>query len=288
MSTDLQSYVIHTSNAQVHEAISDLATFICEKHQNVQAVLAYGSALRDASPENTLIDYYVLTQTLDGVSDNALSRLLCRSFPPNVYYAETQLGGKNYRCKYAVLPTELLALRLKPTVANPYFWVRFAQPMQVIWTRDDLTRKRVQQLIIRAMETASAHAKQLLPNHPHTEQWTELFRQTYKTEFRPENSSRAAMIVNLQREHFETISKHAKPVVPSTVPWRLRRWQGKALSIARLLKAAFTFQGGADYAAWKIQRHSGVSIEISDWHRRHPILASIVLLPKLLRKGGLK
>jgi hypothetical protein len=60
------------------------------------------------------------------------------------------------------------------------------------------------------------------------------------------------------------------------------------LSVARLLKAAFTFQGGADYAAWKIERHSGVKIQVTDWQRRHPILASITLLPKLLKKGALK
>jgi hypothetical protein len=288
MSTALQDYVIRTSHSKVHAAISSLATTIAANHNQVMAVLAYGSALRDENPENTLIDYYVLTQTIEGVSPSFLSRALCHKFPPNVYYAEAALNGTNYRCKYAVLPMELLAQRLKPTTANPYFWVRFAQPMQIIWTKDDLARKRVQQLLVRAMETAYAHARELSPHAPSADQWTELFRNTYRTELRPEDNSRAAMIVDLQREHFETISKFANTVTPAAMPWSLRRWQGKTLSIARLSKAAFTFQGGADYAAWKIKRHSGVDIPITDWHRRHPILASIVLLPKLLRKGGLK
>jgi hypothetical protein len=288
MNADLHAYVIRSAQAAGHVSISELANIISARHKNVMAVLAYGSALRDANPENTLIDYYVLTRDIEGVSDHFLSRVLCRRFPPNVYYAEATLNGKNYRCKYAVLPMELLAQKLKPTTANPYFWVRFAQPMQIIWTKDDLARKRVQQLLVRAMETANAHATELAPTRPASERWAELFRNTYRTELRPEDSSRADLIVAMQREHFETISQFAASVTPAAMPWSLRRWQGKALSIARLLKAAFTFQGGADYAAWKIKRHSGVDIPVTDWQRRHPVLASIILLPKLLRKGGLK
>jgi hypothetical protein len=288
MTADLQAYVIRSSQAAGHASIFELANNIGAKHKDVMAVLAYGSALRDANPENTLIDYYVLTQTIEGVSDHFLSRMLCQKIPPNVYYAEALIDGKNYRCKYAVMPMELLAQKLKPTTANPYFWVRFAQPMQIVWTKDDLARKRVQQLLIRAMETANAHARELAPDISVRKRWVELFHNTYRTELRPEDSSRASMIVDMQQEHFETISKFANTVTPAAMPWTLRRWQGKALSVARLSKAAFTFQGGADYAAWKIKRHSGVDIPITDWHRRHPLLASIILLPKLLRRGGLK
>jgi hypothetical protein len=288
MSAELQTYVIRTAQAGVHASVSALATVISTRHHNVMAVLAYGSALREANPENTLIDYYVLTQNIDGVSSNFLSRMVCQKCPPNVYYAEAQLGGVEYRCKYAVLPMELLAQKLKPTTANPYFWVRFAQPMRIIWTRDDLARKRLLQLLVRAMETANAHARELSPQAQPAERWTELFRNTYRTELRPEGASRAALIVDMQRQHFETISKFANTVTPAAMPWSVRRWHGKTLSVIRLAKAAFTFQGGADYAAWKIKRHSGVEIPVSDWHRRHPILASIILLPKILRKGGLK
>jgi hypothetical protein len=288
MSEDLQTYVVRTAQVKAQNSIVEMASLISTNHKNVVAVLAYGSALREAHPENTLIDFYVLTESIEGVSKHFLSRALCQTFPPNVYYAEAQFEGKAYRCKYAVLPIELLAQKLRATTANPYFWVRFAQPMLIIRTKDDLTRKRVLQLLVRAMETAYAHARELGPTLSPAESWVALFRNTYRTELRPEDSSRASMIVDLQREHFETISKLADTVTPAAMPWSLRRWQGKALSIARLLKAAFTFQGGADYVAWKIQRHSGVEIKVTDWQRRHPVLASIVLLPKLLLKGGLR
>jgi hypothetical protein len=288
MNITMQSYVTRTTSGQVHTAIIEMAAVIRRKHHNVQAILAYGSALRDSNPENTLMDFYVLTQDFEGVSEHHMSRIVCRLVPPNVYYAEAELNDVSYRCKYAVLPTECLAQAIKPTTANPYFWARFAQPMQLVWTVDELAKKRVLQILERAMETAYAHARELQPNAKPAAQWAELFRNTYRTELRPEGAARADMIVDMQRHHFEFIAEHADTVTPAAMPWSLRRWQGKTLSVLRLLKAAFTFQGGADYAAWKIKRHSGVDIEIQDWHRRHPLLASLVLLPKLLRRGGLK
>jgi hypothetical protein len=67
--------------------------------------------------------------------------------------------------------------------------------------------------------------------------------------------------------------------------WALRRPLGKLVSVARLAKAAFTFEGGADYLAWKIERHTGVAIELSPWQRRHPLLALPLLAWRLRRRG---
>lgn len=284
MTEALQDFARKTAEQPVHPSITAMAELIAAQHQPVSAVLAYGSALRDSNPENTLIDFYVLTQDASGVSRNPLSRFLCGVVPPNVYYAEHVIDGKSYRAKYAVLPLEQLAGKLKGDTANPYFWVRFAQPMRLIWTKDIVARQRVVQLLARAMNTARANAAQFSTNAP----WQTLFENTYRTELRPEDASRAKLIVDMQREHFETITKLASPTVVSNRAWSTRRWQGKLLSVARLLKAAFTFQGGADYAAWKIERHTGVKIKVTDWQRRHPVLASITLLPKLLKKGALK
>jgi hypothetical protein len=284
MNVVLQNYVSTTLQQPVHPTIKALADVIRAKQEHVQAVLAYGSALRDSNPENTLVDFYVLTQSAADVSQNHLSRFLCRAVPPNVYFASTTTG----RCKYAVMPMEKLARKVSADISNPYFWARFSQPMQLVWCADDIAEKRVAQILVRAMETAAAHAKKLAPGSTVFDQWVQLFQNTYRTELRPEDASRARLIVDMQRAHFEKISEHAQPVFASSASWVTRRWQGKLLSVLRLLKAAFTFQGGADYAAWKIKRHSGVEIEVTDWQRRHPILASIILLPKLLNKGALK
>jgi hypothetical protein len=77
-------------------------------------------------------------------------------------------------------------------------------------------------------------------------------------------------------------------MAPIHANWMLRRIAGKLWSAIRLVKAAFTFTGGADYLAWKIERHSGHRIELSDWQRRHPIIAGLALLPRLLKRGAVR
>ncbi|MGW8311390.1 MAG: hypothetical protein ACWGNB_10050 [Thiogranum sp.] len=69
------------------------------------------------------------------------------------------------------------------------------------------------------------------------------------------------------------------------IAWRLRTVQGKLLSLARLSKALFTFDGGLDYLAWKLERHSGQHIEVPDRVRRYPLLFVWVLVWDLYRRG---
>jgi hypothetical protein len=70
--------------------------------------------------------------------------------------------------------------------------------------------------------------------------------------------------------------------------WARRRIEGKALTVLRLAKASLTFAGGAEYIAWKINRHAGTQIELKPWQQRHPLLAGISLLPRLLRSGAVR
>ena len=56
----------------------------------------------------------------------------------------------------------------------------------------------------------------------------------------------------------------------------------------RLAKASATYAGGAEYIAWKINRHAGTDIKLSDWQKRHPLLAAISLLPKLISSGAIR
>jgi hypothetical protein len=74
----------------------------------------------------------------------------------------------------------------------------------------------------------------------------------------------------------------------SACGWAVCRVQGKALSILRLLKASFTFDGGLPYLAWKIERHSGVKTEITPFMRRFPRLGAIGALWRTWRLGGFR
>ena len=70
--------------------------------------------------------------------------------------------------------------------------------------------------------------------------------------------------------------------------WNGKQRHGKLYSVARLAKASLTFSGGADYIAWKINRHAGTEIRLKPWQQRHPLLAAISLLPRLLKSGAVR
>jgi len=59
--------------------------------------------------------------------------------------------------------------------------------------------------------------------------------------------------------------------------------QGGILSVLRLLKGTFTFEGGVDYIAWKISRHAGFSVPVRGWERRWPILGAPFLMSRYYR-----
>ncbi|MDP4822356.1 MAG: hypothetical protein NWR47_00220 [Aestuariivirgaceae bacterium] len=269
----------------MRDDVQTLADAVRARHEpGVAAILAYGSCLRDNTSEG-LIDLYVLTRDYKSVSRNVFSRWLCRLVPPNVYYAETQ----GLRSKYAVLPLSRFAKLAR--AQNPYIWARFGQPCRVVYAADAAA---VERALAQCAETMWAQAAAL----SHTGDTallalTRLFAATYATELRPESSARASVIVNADAAFYEaSAAKHlgagwrsANTTQPN---WRTRRIIGKALSVARLVKAGFTFQGGADYMAWKIQRHSGVEVKITDWQRKHPVLGALSLLPQLLKKGAVR
>jgi hypothetical protein len=276
--------------------IHAIAELIVTQHvRGAAAVLAYGSCIRDAALEESLIDLYVLTQKLEDVSTSFVSRLACRLLPPNVYYAECAHAGRTLRSKFAVMTLDDFAGQMKSTNRTPYFWARFAQPSRLVYAADESCRRRVVSAIAEAALTMLRESRQLAPSGEDSlHAITRCLKSSYATELRAENSGRAEAIVASAREYYADLSRLVDTVAVSTDKamaerlWRRRQMRGKVLSVARLIKAGFTFEGGADYLAWKIRRHSGEVVVMNSWHRRHPVLTGLMLLPKMLRKGAVR
>ncbi len=245
-------------------------------------MLAYGSILRGIPIEDTLVDFYVLVDSRAGLSNSLAARMLGSILPPNVYYVE----GNGTRCKYAVVTKNDFRKWCDAATANPYFWARFSQPVALAFARDVESTPMVVDDLVLALSTANAIALSL--NSDPVERWKCLFAETYRTEFRPEGKARAASVVDANSEFYRAVAGMLPADNAAAVNWPLRRLQGRCLSVLRLAKAAFTFQGGADYAAWKIRRHTGEHIVVKDWHRRHPFVAGLVLLPRLLKRGAIR
>ena len=292
----LEIIVARTAQAAVAPEIEAIAEAMRLRHEpGVAAVLAYGSGLRGVASSDTLIDLYVLTDSEAAVSRSRLARQACRLVPPNVHYGEVTWGPATLRAKTAVLPLDLFARKMGPDISNPYFWARFAQPCRIVWVRDEKVRGMLVEALAQAVCTMIAASLPLgRSGDDALELWRRGLAETYRTELRPESRDRARGIVAANAPYYRAVTEAV--LGPAWVAsgsetaagWRSRRMAGKTLSVLRLAKAAFTFEGGADYVAWKVARHSGEAIELRPWQRRHPVLGALWLLPGLLRRGALR
>jgi hypothetical protein len=124
--------------------------------------------------------------------------------------------------------------------------------------------------------------------------WRRGFALTYACEIRAERQDRSSSIVESGPERYlrfaAAVAPNSAPLAPSAAEraWRRFRRRGKSASVLRLIKASFTFAGGIDYLAWKINRHAGTKIVIAPWQRRWPLLAAFTLLPRLLARGAVR
>lgn len=285
------------SAAPVPARVAAIAEAARARHGNgVAAVLAYGSALRERGDAAKMVDLYLL---VDGCGEAGQGRWLAlanRLLPPNVYYLEIDHAGAKVRSKYAMVSLAQLEALVLPKTLHPYFWARFAQPTALVWARDTDASARVHRMLARAILTLTGEVWPLTePDDPPEARWVRAFSETYRTELRAEGPDRARELYRTHAARYDAIAATLGPGAggrPDRAPtlrrWRKRRILGKALSVLRLLKAAFTFQDGAAYLASKIEQHSGVPVTLTDWQRRHPVLASPGLALRLYRRGAFR
>lgn len=276
------------------------------RHGSVAAVLFYGSCLRLGDDDGKIVDLYLVVDSYRAAYGAGLRAALNKALPPNVFYLEAPFAERRVRAKYAVVSLEDFAAGAGGRWFHPYLWARFAQPCRLAWCRDEAARGAMVASLAGAARKCVAEGLALTGGRfALDELWITLFRETYRSELRAEPPERAAEIYRADAAHYRALAESALPALGArqegagwTGPtpaaravglrWALRRLQGKLLSVARLVKAAFTFEGGADYLLWKIERHSGVAITPTPWQRRHPLLASTVLFWRLYRRGAFR
>jgi hypothetical protein len=184
---------------------------------------------------------------------------------------------------------------------------RFAQPSRLVWSADNEGAARAIDTVAQAGPTLLDWTLPVSAGGTPEDIWKEAFSLTFNAELRAERLSRSEALVDADPQRYyefglkalEVIAaKHPGPDPEKThllmAPNRMARWwkrkqlKGKLYSIPRLAKASATFAGGADYIAWKINRHAGTDIVLKPWQRRHPLLAAISLLPRLLKIGAVR
>ena len=180
---------------------------------------------------------------------------------------------------------------------TPQIWARFAQPCRIVCSRDDNMRQKINALLVECTLSFHRKALSLTPENaaPH-DIWLRGLRETYSAELRSEKLERTAEIFAANEVAFTQRSelvmgllsdiKRGSKIVP--VLSRLKRPLQKLVVFLRLMKATLTFEGGVDYALWKIERQSGVRVEASQFQRRYPLLTAWPLVWKLWRKGAFR
>ena len=283
---DLKKLVAEELGAPVDPRVSAMAKAIAARHGKAsRAVLFYGSCLRQRKLEGLMLDFYLVVSDYRDAYHRRWLAVANRLIPPNVFYFEHD----GLVAKYAVLSEADFRRLNGPETTSVSVWARFAQPSRLVWASGKQARERAIEAVSRAAPTLLAAAGKRDGEKP-LDWWRRAFSLTYSAELRAEPKERTVSVVDADREryvHFTAPAAAAIEGVPKA-SWRWRRIQGKALSVIRLAKASATFSGGADYIAWKINRHAGTSIELKSWQRRHPLLAGISLLPRLLKSGAIR
>jgi hypothetical protein len=282
--------------------------------ETVQAILFYGSCMRAGQEREGVVDLYVIVDAYGSAYGNAGFALLNWLLPPNVFYLEVPDGGGVIRTKYAVLTLADFQRGTSTAWFHSYLWARFAQPVRLLYARSENTAQQIHAALGRAVVTFFTRVlPRLSSRFTDRELWCKGFFLTYRSELRAEKQDQPIRLFDGAQGYYDLITQTAMAAVPFEVEvigsgnsvtyranisacwrflnrlaWQARRVQGKCLSVLRLGKALFTFQGGLDYILWKIERHSGVAIPDDSALRKYPLTGVWVMLWRLYRRGGFR
>ena len=287
MTEPLRDLVEAELSQPVDPRVAEMAAAIAAKHGEAsRAVLFYGSCLRQKQLDGLMLDFYLIVSDYRTAYGKRWLAAANRLVPPNVF--PFQHGG--LAAKYAVLSEADFHRLNGPETRNVSVWARFAQPSRLVWAKDEAAKRKAIDAIGRAAPTLLAAAGRVDGETP-LDWWRRAFALTYSAELRAERAGRSGSVVDADIERYQRFSEPAIDAIPAGArggQWLLRRIEGKSLSVLRLAKASATYAGGAEYIAWKINRHAGTAIELKPWQKRHPLLAAISLLPRLLRSGAIR
>ena len=283
----LRDLVAEELSFPVDPRVSAMAAAIAAKYGKAsRAVLFYGSCLREQQLDGLMLDFYLIVSSYRDAYGASWLAPANRLVPPNVFpFQDGKLGAK-----YAVLSEQDFHRLNGPETRSVSVWARFAQPSRLVWAADDAARGRAIDSVARAVPTLLGAALPVAqPSHDPLGLWRQAFALTYSAELRAERKGRSGSVVDADPERYRRFTAAGlEAAIPAPGSWARRRLEGKTLSVLRLAKASATFAGGADYIAWKINRHAGTDIVLKPWQKRWPLLAAISLLPRLLRSGAIR
>jgi hypothetical protein len=317
MTDDLRSLVEDELSQPVDPRVSAMAEAIAARHGAAsRAVLFYGSCLREKQLDGLMLDFYLIVSDYASAYDRAWLAKANALIPPNVF----PFQHDDLAAKYAVLSEADFRRECSVNARSVSVWARFSQPSRLVWASDDDAQETAVNAVSSAAPTLFSFTRPAMTGDERNDPLAVFkygFGLTYGAEIRAERTARSSSIVDSDEARYSSIGSAVLGELPplpkppkdpkeayksgfqegairvrsrqrAQRQWRRMQLKGKVLSVLRLAKASATYAGGAEYIAWKINRHAGTAIELKPWQKRHPLLAAISLLPRLLRSGAIR
>lgn len=278
----------------------------------VRAVLLFGSQLVRTAPDaHSAWDVVVVVDAYPPFHRHLVAaghhrrpawllNLLARVLPPSITALDPGGGAPLAKCAIVSAADFRRALGLR--APDHFLKGRMVQKVALAWARDAGNRREIEGLL------ADARADVLRWVGPYLDgpvTAAELARRmlevSYGAELRPESGDRVRQVFEAQRAFLEAAfdgvlreaaaGGRAEPIgdrryrVPRGPRWRrvglsLYFLRSKARATARWLKHVVTFNDWLTYIQRKVERRTGMTIELTPWERRLPLL---LLWPKAIR-----
>jgi len=299
----------------IGEEAGRLAGFLARSFgPSTVALLHYGSHAQDAGAgPGSAWDFFVvvddyprayraLSASLPRGFPARRASLLNRVLPPNVIAvtAPEDDGGRLAKC--CVLSLADLARGCSPRARDHFVRARLFQQVRLAWVRDEGARARVEAAVAGARWGSFTWVRPFLPKC--FDAWTycrRLLELSYGAEIRPEGADHLDTLLDAQRDTLLPVFERVlegwaergtlvaaeggwrDPRPPG--PWaraRARSWfaASKVRATLRWLKYVALYDDWLEYVVGKVERRSGVRLELTERERRWPLL---FLWPKALR-----
>ena len=277
----------------------------------VRAVLLFGSRLARTGPsEASAYDLVVVVADYGAFHRRMkdagllgrppwLVGALARVLPPNVTALDPGVGAV---AKCMILDEGHFARALSARAPDHFLKGRLVQKVALVHAADPATEAWVAGSLGDARDDVLRWAGPFF-EEPFTaaEAARTMLRVSYRGEVRPESGDRAEAVFEAQRPFLEAVlgrvldDAEARGEVtregaafrfvraPTAADRRrVRRYflRSKARATARWLKHVVTFDNWIDYIVSKVERRTGMTVEVTPWERRLPYL---LLWPKVIR-----
>jgi hypothetical protein len=278
------------------------------------ALLHYGSHAQSSGTEiDSAWDFFVVVDDYQQAYRSLGARLpyrlvawraalLNHVLPPNVISVVGPGPGAARTAKCCVLSLGDLARACSSMPRDHFVRARLFQHIQLVWARDEEHRRRVTGAVVAARRATFSWCRPFLPARFDPALFCRtLLDVSYAAEIRPEDDQRVEAVMAAQADTLVPMydvllahlagrgvlaregDRYRDPRPPGVVTRALSRsWFGwsKLRATLRWAKYVALYDDWLDYVVRKIERRSGVSIEITPRERRWPL---VFLWPKALR-----